>query len=279
VRGALEALRRVRLVAGLTFKEAVRQRFFNALLVIAVALVGASAFLGEFDFGGEGAVKFVVDFGFGALLLFGSVLAIVGTTQLFFNELESRTALTLLAKPIRRGEFLVGKFLGTAALTWMFAAVMAAVVAALVFWRHTSPGDGWSGAPAVDPRYADIAVYALLQALKFAVLGAMALCVASFAQTPLYTMLVSFVALVICQLQYIARDAYGGLESMLARAFVGLLALVFPNFQVFNLGEQLVLGDNAGLEAAALARVAGYALAYTAVFLGLAHLNFRRREV
>ena len=72
---------RIRLIAGNTFLEAVRQKFFGSLLLIALALVGSS-FFQQFDFG-AGELKFIGDFGFGALFFFGSILSIAATTQLF----------------------------------------------------------------------------------------------------------------------------------------------------------------------------------------------------
>jgi hypothetical protein len=90
---------------------------------------------------------------------------------------------------------------------------------------------------------------------------------------------VSFVVLIICQLQYIARDAYADLESGLTRGLVGLLGLVFPNFQLFNIGDQLVFDVDSPLPAATFVRIGLYGLVYIVVFVLLAQLNFRRREI
>ena len=100
-----DSFTRIRLIAGTTFLEAVRQKFFNSLLLISIALVASSTFFQQFDFG-TGELKFITDFGFGALFFFGSILSITATTQLFFNEMENRTALTMLAKPVYKLEFL-----------------------------------------------------------------------------------------------------------------------------------------------------------------------------
>ena len=90
---------RIYCIAANTFLEAVRQKFFNSLLLISIALVLSANFFQQFDFGAS-ELKFITDFGFGALFFFGSILAITATTQLFFNEIENRTALTMLAKPV-----------------------------------------------------------------------------------------------------------------------------------------------------------------------------------
>ena len=129
----ISSFTRIRLIAGTTFLEAVRQKFFSSILLISVALVGSSTFLQQFDFG-TGELKFIVDFGFGALFFFGSILSITATAQLFFNEIENRTALTLLAKPVHKIEFLTGKFLGVHVLLLCFTSVITLVLSIILFW-------------------------------------------------------------------------------------------------------------------------------------------------
>ncbi len=275
------ALRRIRLIAGNTFLEAVRQKFFSALLLIAVALVGSSTFFQQFDFG-TGELKFIADFGFGALFVFGSILAITATTQLFFNEIENRTALTLLAKPVYKLEFLAGKLLGAQLLMLAFVLTVSLVLAGILYWRESVIMARLGTEAFADERlirYGDVWLFGLLQWLKFGLIAAITLFVASLSHTNLYTIVVSFFVLMICQLQYIARDAYAGMEAGLGRVLVQLLGLVFPNFQIFNVGDQLLFAAQDGLPLGTLLRVVLYALVYTVAFLLLAQLNFRRREI
>jgi len=107
----LSSLSRVRLIAVNTAGEAVRQRYFLVSGLLAAAVVALSSGLGAMDFGAS-ELKFIADLGFGALFFFGSLLAVVLPVHLFFSEMENRTALTLLARPLRRWEFLAGKLLG-----------------------------------------------------------------------------------------------------------------------------------------------------------------------
>lgn len=276
----INSLQRIRWVAANTFLEAVRQKFFNALLLLAVALLGSSVFFQQFDFGSS-ELKFLTDFGFGAVFFFGSILSIVLTTQLFFNELDSRTALTLLAKPIHKLEFLAGKFLGAYLLMFCFTLVLSAVLALVLFWRETVLMGQASEAFADGRllRYGDVFVFGFIQWIKFGILAALTLFIGSFAQTNLYTIVVAFFVLLICQLQYIARDAYLGMESGAARWLVQGLGWIFPNFQLFNLGDQLVYQVEQPLACGALVTLAGYGLAYTLAFVLLAQLNFRSREL
>ncbi len=274
------SIRRIRLIAGNTFLEAVRQKFFNALLLISIALVGSSSFFQQFDFG-TGELKFIVDFGFGALFFFGSILSVTATTQLFFNEIENRTALTMLAKPIYKLEFLAGKFFGACMLMFVFTAVIMVVLAGILFWRETALmarlGDAFVDGRLI--RYNDLITFGLLQWLKFSILSAITLFIASFSNTNLYTIVVSFFMLVICQLQYIARDAYASIENIFAQWLVRLLGFVFPNFQIFNVGDQLVFKSNQLFSQQMILTIVGYGVIYMTTFVLLAQINFKRREI
>ncbi|WPJ95316.1 ABC transporter permease subunit [Coraliomargarita algicola] len=277
----LNSFTRIRLIAGTTFLEAVRQKFFNSLLIISIALVASSTFFQQFDFG-TGELKFITDFGFGALFFFGSILSITATTQLFFNEMENRTALTMLAKPVYKLEFLAGKFLGAHMLMLSFTLVITLVLSGILYWREMAllerlGEDVMLNGPLV--RYGDVFVFGFLQWVKFGILAAITLFVASFSNTNLYTIIVSFFVLIICQLQYIARDAYSGMEAGLERFLVMGLGLIFPNFQLFNIGDQLVFDVEQALPLATVLRLAVYGLIYTFAFILLAQVNFRRREI
>ncbi len=273
------SIMRVRLIAGNTFLEAVRQKFFNALLLISIALVASSAFFQQFDFG-TGELKFIVDFGFGALFFFGSILSITATAQLFFNEIENRTALTMLAKPIYKLEFVVGKFLGASMLMLIFTAVIMLILAGILNWRESELmmrlGDEFIQGRLV--RYNDLITFGLLQWIKFGILSAITLFIASFSNTNLYTIVVSFFMLIICQLQYIARDAYTSIENIFVQGLVRLLSFVFPNFQLFNVGDRLVFDSGDILSQGAILMIALYGLVYTIAFILFAQINFKRRE-
>ena len=92
----------------------------------------------------------------------------------------------------------------------VFTTVIMLVLGGILYWRE-SVLMARMGEAFVDGRlirYSDLLVFGLLQWMKFGVLSAIALFIASFSNTNLYTVVVSFFMLIICQLQYIARDAY-----------------------------------------------------------------------
>jgi ABC-type transport system involved in multi-copper enzyme maturation permease subunit len=269
---------RLGIIAGNTFLEAVRQKLFLFLLLLAAGLVASALFFREFNFGSS-ELKFIADFGFGALIFFGSALTITTTAQLFFSEIENRTALTLLAKPLWRAEFVFGKFLGVFAVIGVFCALTIGLMLALLYHRESElmgvrPED-FAGGRIIA--YGDLLIVGMLQWIKFGVLTAIVLLIASFSNTNLFTVVTGFFVLVICHLQYLARDQWSNVDNPVLSGAVRVLGLMFPNFQLFNLADEI--GQGGGVSGAVALRVAGYGLAYIAVIGGLAVYSFRNREI
>lgn len=269
---------RLGLIAGNTFLEAVRQKLFLFLLMLAIGLVASALFFREFNFGSS-ELKFIADFGFGALVFFGSALTIATTAQLFFSEIENRTALTLLAKPLWRAEFVFGKFLGVFAVIGVFCALTIGLMLALLYHREgqlmAANPEAFEAGRIIS--YGDLVIVGALQWIKFGVLTAIVLLIASFSNTNLFTVVTGFFVLVICHLQYLARDAWGKVDNALLAGVVQALSYVFPNFQLFNLADNI--GQGSGVDGEVALRVAGYGLVYIAVIGGLAVYSFRSREI
>jgi ABC-type transport system involved in multi-copper enzyme maturation permease subunit len=268
------SISRVTLIAQNTVLEAVRQKLVGFLVVVALAVVASGQFFREFNFGSS-ELKFVIDFGFGALTFFGSILAIVAAAQLFFAEIENKTALTILARPVLRSEFVLGKFFGVATVLLWFTMLVTGSLAVVLWAREGEIAAAMGEARLVD--YAGVFSFAAVQWLKFSLIAAITIFIASFSTTNLFTVAMSFFVLVVCHLQFLARDAWSHLDSVLAKAAVAFLGLVFPNFQLFNFGDRVAGGR--GLPAELAATAAGYALIYVAVILALAVFSFRKREI
>lgn len=272
------SVRRVGLIAQNTLLEAARQKLFNFLLILALALVLSARWFREFNFGAP-ELKFLADFGFGAMAFFGAALTIAATAQLFFSEIENRTALTLLAKPVWRAEFIIGKFCGVAALAGVFCALLTLLLAGVLCSRETELmrmfPEAFAHQRAID--YGVVAMAGLLQWIKLAVLAALTLLVASFAQTQLFTVVTGFFVLVICHLQYLAQESYLRGGSAIGQIGARLLAWIFPNFQLFNLADSL--GASGSVAWNDVARVSIYGCGYVAAACALAAFSFRQREI
>lgn len=260
-------------VAQLTFTEAVRQRFFYVLLLIGAGMLLGTGFFQQFDFGTE-ELKFIMDFGFGTLFFLGSLLAITASAQLFYSEIENRTALTLLAKPVRNWEFLVGKFFGIQLLMLSFVLFLSVLLVVMLWWRESALGE-----PTRLLDYRDVWCYGLVQWGRFGILCAISLMIGSFARSYLFTLMLSFLIMMVGQLQYLARDSYIEVTFMPLRLLVQGLGILFPNLQLFNIGDLLgdvVLG---GVSLFQLVQLMLYAGVYWVAYLLLAWWVFRRREI
>lgn len=272
------SLGRTSLIARNTLREASRQRLFQFLLLLALALVLGARWLRDFNFGAP-ELKFLADCGFGAMAFLGSALTIAATAQLFFSEIENRTALTLLAKPVWRAEFILGKLLGVAALAAVFCALLTALLSFVLAWREAelaalapeavTTGGGVS--------HAMVALGGLMQWLRLLVLAAFTLLVASFAQSQLFSVVTGFLVLVVCHLQHLAQESYARAGSAAGMLLSALISAVFPNFQVFLLADSLSAADLPSV--GDVIRVVLYGAGYAAVAALLAILSFRRREI
>lgn len=267
-------------IARNTFVEASRQKFFSFLLLLGVGLIALSLAMTNFDFG-DSELKFIADFGFGGVFLFGSVLAVVMSVQLFFSEIENRTALTLLAKPVRRSEFLLGKFFGVWALLGVFVAVMCAALFAVLSLRAGTVAEiaAARGLPTPFFDAGGLALFAILQWLRLGVVAAMSVAVSSFAQTQLYAVVVSFCGVLLGQLQYIFGDfASDEKTTAAARISAACLSRAIPNLQLFNLGQELVLVPG-GVPAETFFAAALCGVFWIAIFTAIGAAFFRFREI
>src|SRR5947207_1149453 len=115
---------RIGAITANTLTELTRLRVFYVLLVFALLLIGSSIFMAQFSFQQE--FQILKDVSLGAISIFTSLLAIVATARLLPQDLEDRTVYTILAKPVPRFEYVLGKIAGTLPLLASSTLVMSA---------------------------------------------------------------------------------------------------------------------------------------------------------
>src|SRR6202140_526973 len=126
---------RITSIAANTFREAVRDRVLYNLIAFALLLSGAAIFVGQISIDIEKLV--VINLGLTAVSLFGLVIAIFIGIGLVSKEIEKRTLYTVLSRPVRRWEFIVGKFFGLAGTLVVNTFLMAiGVFGALLYVGH-----------------------------------------------------------------------------------------------------------------------------------------------
>ena len=211
---------RITCIASNTFREAVRDRVLYNLIAFAVLLSGAAILVGQISIDIEKLV--VINLGLTAVSLFGVVIAIFIGIGLVSKEIEKRTLYTVLSRPVRRWEFIVGKFFGLAGTLVVNAFFMAiGVFGALLYVAHKfQKSDGW----------VLVALYFII--LQFVIICSLALLFSSFS-SPLLSAVFAFSLFVIGtfseDLRNFAAMANGG-TKWLATA----VAYIVPNFSALN---------------------------------------------
>ena len=255
--GAAASLRRIRLIARHTLGEALHLRLTLVLALAGATLVGGSLGLREFNFG-SAELKFIGDFSLGALGLFGTLLAALATAQLFFRELETKAAYCVLTRPVRRWEYLAGKFAGAAGLLALFTLALGLLLAGLLIWRGAQLG--------AEPfALRSFLCACALQWLKSTLVAAMTLLVCSYAGSALFASCTGLLLALVAQLRTFAPA--GGLAWL----------RVWPNLTLFDAESSLASGyAPAG---SWLLGLTAYWAAYVLLFGALASYVFKRREL
>ncbi len=253
-------MRRILTIAQMAFTETVRDKILYSILVFALAMIGSSTILVTLSVGGEGRI--VKNLGLACITLFGLFIAVFIGINLVSREIERRTIFSLLSKPVRRAEFLVGKFLGLGLTLAVNLGIMAAGLMVLAWALE----DHWT------PRILLAAGFTLVELL---VLTATAILFSTFSTPTLsaiYTLLVFVIGRLSADLMAFATQ-FGG-ASLKAMA-VGLYYLL-PNLSRFNLSG--AVANDLLLDPGTLALTAIYGALYAAALLAIAIAVFQRRD-
>lgn len=254
---------RIGYIAANTFREAVRDRVLYNLIAFALLLSGAAILIGQISIDIERLV--VVNLGLTAVSLFGIVIAIFIGIGLVSKEIEKRTLYTVLSRPVRRWEFIIGKFFGLAGTLVVNTFFMAiGVFCALLYVAHKF---------SASDAFILVALYFII--LEFLIICSLALLFSSFS-SPLLSAVFAFSLFVIGSFADDLRG-FAALTHGLTRWIATAAAYMVPNFSALNvisavahqqsIGAQLILQNTL------------YAVFYTAVALSGAVLIFERRNL
>ncbi|HWY03312.1 MAG TPA: ABC transporter permease [Candidatus Acidoferrum sp.] len=250
-------------IASNTFREAVRDRVLYNLIAFALLLSGAAIFVGQISIQIERLV--VVNLGLTAVSLFGIVIAIFIGIGLVSKEIEKRTLYTVLSRPVRRWEFIVGKFLGLAGTLVVNTFFMAiGVFAALLYVAHK-----FSAPDALIL----VALYFII--LEFLIICSLALFFSSFS-SPLLSAVFAFSLFVIGSFADDLRG-FATLTHGVTRWFATGAAYLVPNFSALNVIS--AVAHQQPLASRLILQNSLYALFYTAMALSSAVLIFERRNL
>jgi ABC-type transport system involved in multi-copper enzyme maturation permease subunit len=254
---------RVAAIAYNTFREAVRDRVLYNLVVFAIMMVGAALLLGQISVDVEKI--FLINMGLTAITLFGVLIAIFIGIGLVSKEIEKRTVYSLLSRPVRRWEFVIGKFLGlvgTLVVNVGFMSVAFFGALLTVSYYRFEHGD----------ELLLVAIYFIV--LEFIVITALATLFSTFS-SPILSAVMSFALFIIgsfsSDLRGMAAMAHG-----ISAPVIRLSAYIVPNFASFNIISSVAHQEGVG--AALILHNTLYAVLYSLAVLFGAVLIFERRD-
>jgi Cu-processing system permease protein len=257
-------MRNVWAVATNTFREAVRDRVLYNLVFFALLMMGAAILVGQISIGIEESV--IASLGLSAISIVGIFIAVFIGVGLVSKEMDKRTLYALLAKPVERWQFLLGKFCGLVMTLAVNTAAMAlGLYIALWYVKHPLESSDW---------YLLVAVYLIW--LKLALIVALAMLFSCFT-TPflaiLFTLGIYVAGLFAVDLRTIqAVDLTPATMSM----FKGI-SYVLPNFENFNVMAAVVHGRS--VPATLVWVDTGYTIVYSGIVLLAASMVFARRNL
>jgi ABC-type transport system involved in multi-copper enzyme maturation permease subunit len=247
-----------------TFREAVRDRVLYNLIFFALMMIGAAIMVGQISIGIERLV--IINLGLSAISIFGLVMAIFIGVGLVYKEMEKRTLYSLLAKPIRRSEFLVGKYAGLLLTLVVNTGFMTLGLAAALFYV---------GRPFVRSDASIlVAVYFIL--LELALVTAFALFFSCFSSPMLSTLF----TLGIYVTGVFAKDIrdFGELtRNPMLKGVTSALYYLIPNFHNFNVIAAAAHGDR--IPFSLIWQNTLYAFLYVLLVLLAASAVFSRRNL
>jgi ABC-type transport system involved in multi-copper enzyme maturation permease subunit len=247
-------------IATNTVREAIRSKVLYTLLFFAVGLIGAGVLIATLSY--IERERILQDLGLGAIRLFGVAIAVFLGVNLIHKEVDRRTIYTILSKPVSRGQFLLGKYLGLVLTIWLQVAIMGAAFCAV----------SWAGAAPLDAGHAAAIG---LAAVELALVVAVATLFSSFT-TPMLASLFTAGLYAVGHLSRDLRDLGARSELESVRQATAALYRVLPDLESFNLTIQAVHGLPIAM--AELWLPLAYALGYVGVLLTGAVIVFERRD-
>jgi hypothetical protein len=275
-----------------TLTDLVRQKVFYFLLIFGLLVIGNSAFIAKLSF--QEQFQMLKDISLGAMSVFSSLLAILATANFLPKDMEDRTIYTILAKPVPRHCYLLGKLCGILALLAIAILLMSGLFLG-VLWLGESAALAETRAQFASASPEDLALAIkevtastfnanllpgiLIIFIKAALLASLTLFISTFATSSIFTILMAVALYFIGHLQATAREYWlAGVDvDWWSRLLTAIVALLFPDLQAFNLTDDIIAGTAISLKlflgTAALGGI------YIAVYFALSAFVFSGREL
>lgn len=256
-------------IARNTISEALRKKILNAFLMVGVVLI-AFTFIFQ-QFAPRQELTLVKGMGLGIISLAGLFITVILSINLVPTEVEKRTIYTILAKPVRRYEFLLGKFLGALGTLGINIGLMGTAFVIAVAVKQMGSEN------AVNPLILYKGI--LMIAMQLLLLSALAVFLSTFL-TPLVNFFLTMVLFVVGNLSSYTLDLAKNSQTVVVKYLLLGVHWIVPNFGNFQYTNPLLQPDVVVKnETLFLTQNCIYAVVYATGLMVLAVLVFDRREV
>ena len=254
---------RLSAIAFNTFREAVRDRVLYNLVLFVLLLVATAPLFGQISIGLERII--LINVGLSAMSLFGIVIAIFVGIGLVSKEIEKKTLYTILSRPVRRWEFIVGKYFGLLMTLAANVALMTAgfYLALLVTAHRLTRADAGLLA----------AIYFII--LQFFIITAITLLFSSFS-TPIFSAIFAFALFVVGTFAEDLRN-FAAMSQGITKWLVTAAAYLVPNFSTLNVISRAAHDIPVSGKLVVFNTI--YAVLYSAAATAAAVLIFERRNL
>jgi hypothetical protein len=297
------------IIAESTARQTLRQPVLFLIAGLAALMIAVSRFFTLFTFGAQEQLSMMREMGLATITMAGLLYTIFAATLAISEDIERRSALTLLCKPVYRYEFILGKFLG---ISFTIFCVFTVLTICLLFslWLAETPlhiGDILKGEsdrsfwdiPRDFDAYCDQHAPRILKGVVLAYFEILLLNAISLAGATRLPMLVN---LALCLLIFVignlseylyglvAQSANIDLERLAALSWWQLLVdypmvaaakvfyVIIPNLDAFNISGELAYGQ-IEIPPRYILLTVSYGLVYTTIALLTALVSFEHREL
>ncbi len=254
-------MRAVRAIAVNTFREAIRDRILYLFVGFAVVMVVSSKLFGMLTVGDE--AKIIKDIGLASMQFFSMLIAVMMSMILISREVDNRTVFNILAKPVRRWQFILGKYFGLVAIV---GGNLLLITVVLVVTVLLATGE-------LDLMLVFAAAMTMLEMLVLAAFATLFAVLTRPILGSLMTLAVFVVGHMSADLWLLTRQ----LPGAATRVAVTVVYYLLPNLERFDFRTEVVHGLS--IQPAAVVWAVVYAAVFVAMVLFLAHLRFRTKDL
>lgn len=252
--------RRIWTLAQNTFREGVRNKIFYLMVFFGAAFGVLAKLLALLSVGERDRI--LMDSGLAGVSFFAVVVTVFSGINLIFKEIERKTVYNLLSKPLRRWEFILGKYLGL--LLIMFVALLLMGIPLFLFLRLFT--GGWNLV---------LLWHFPFLFMELSILTAVSILFSTFS-SPTVSSLFSLSFYLVAHVTWTYNTFRHLIPTTELKILGAFLYYLLPNLEKFNIQQQLVMGTPPGLWQTALAMA--YGLCYTGAILLLSIHLFRKRQ-